>query len=173
MHRNKKIPLFLVNKRRFMANATVFSAQILILIYLIITFTYSAFEKLLQWKESVLFYTDHFKETFLKNSMTFLLKLVILIEIITVVICLIGLVNLLFFQEKQYAFYGLILVGLTLIGLMFGQRVAKDYAGAMNITVYFILTVIFNCRNSLYTKHLSIIPYISAQSRGKSSLFLS
>lgn len=125
-----------------MAHATVFTAQIFILIYLIITFAYSAFEKILQWKASVVYYTEHFKETFLKNSMPFLIKLVIVIEIIAVIVCLIGLINLLFYHEEQLAFYGLILMAITLIGLMFGQRIAKDYAGAMNITVYFILTVI-------------------------------
>ena len=33
-------------------------------------------------------------------------------------------------------------VSFTLLLLMTGQRIAQDYSGAMNITVYFMLTVI-------------------------------
>lgn len=125
-----------------MYDLSMFTAQILILIYMIITFSYSAFEKLIQWKGSVLYYQDHFKDSRLKNSMNFLLKLVIFLELISLIVCLAGLFYLIFYHEKQIALYGLLLTALTLTGLMFGQRIAKDYAGAMNITVYFILTVI-------------------------------
>ena len=125
-----------------MTNISLYTAQILILIYIVITFGYSVIEKILQWKESVDFYENHFRETSLKNTIPFLLKVVILLEIITVIICVIGLLGLIVFSNKEFGFYGLILAAITLIGLMFGQRIAKDYAGAMNITVYFILTII-------------------------------
>lgn len=125
-----------------MTNTSQYAAQIFILIYIVITFGYSVIEKLLQWRESVDFYENHFRETSLKNTIPFLLKVVILLETITVIICVIGLFGLIVFSNKEFGFYGLILAALTLIGLMFGQRIAKDYAGAMNITVYFILTII-------------------------------
>ena len=118
-----------------------FATPILILVYILITFGYSVGEKLFGWKESVSFYRNHFDKTSLKNGIPFLLKVVIILEIITVILCLIGLYNLLILQQKDFSFYGLIVAAITLIGLMIGQRIAKDYAGAMNITVYFILTV--------------------------------
>ncbi len=125
-----------------MTNTSLYAAQILILIYIVITFGYSVLEKLLQWKESIDFYKNHFRETTLKNTIPFLLKIVILLEVITIIMCVIGLFVLIVFSNKEFGFYGLILAAITLIGLMFGQRIAKDYAGAMNITVYFILTII-------------------------------
>lgn len=125
-----------------MTNTSLYAAQILILIYIVITFGYSVIEKLLQWKENIDFYENHFRDTPLKNTIHFLLKIVILLEIITIIICVIGLFNLIVFSNKEFGFYGLILAAITLLGLMFGQRIAKDYAGAMNITVYFILTII-------------------------------
>jgi len=125
-----------------MTNMSFFTAQILILIYIVITFGYSAIEKLLQWKDSVDFYENHFKNTSLKNVIPLLLKIVILLEIITVILCILGLFSLIVFQDKQFGFLGLTLAALTLIGLLFGQRIAKDYDGAKNITVYFILTII-------------------------------
>jgi hypothetical protein len=39
------------------------------------------------------------------------------------------------------ALWGMLATSFTLILLMTGQRIAQDYSGAMNITVYFILTV--------------------------------
>ena len=72
----------------------------------------------------------------------FLLIVVILMELITVTFCITGVHQLLFKNTGEQALYGLFFAAVTLTGLMFGQRVAKDYAGAMNITVYFILTII-------------------------------
>jgi hypothetical protein len=115
--------------------------QILILVYIIVSFGYSAIEKILQHKESIEFYSVHFKKTFLKNYIPSMLNLVIVLELITVITCVSGLYFLLITNEKQIGLYGLILAAITLIGLMIGQRIAQDYSGAMNITIYFILTV--------------------------------
>ncbi|MEN8187312.1 MAG: DoxX family protein [Bacteroidota bacterium] len=117
------------------------TAEILILFYITITFAYSAFEKMLQWNDSVAFYRDHFKNTFLQKHIPLSLWIVIILEIITVMVSSIGIFQLIGSGEKQFGLYGLILAAITLIGLMIGQRIAKDYAGAMNISIYFILTV--------------------------------
>ncbi|MCF6223505.1 MAG: DoxX family protein [Flavobacteriaceae bacterium] len=124
-----------------MINSTAFTVPILILIYILITFLYSAIEKLLKWRESVGFYTNHFKYSFIKNFIPLLLIIVIILELISSVLCLTGIYHLIVFKEKIIGFNGLVLAAITLIGLMFGQRIAKDYSGAMQITVYFILTV--------------------------------
>lgn len=121
---------------------SLYASQILILIFIIITFGYSAIEKLFQWEKSIAYYENHFKETSLKKSISFLLKVVVLLEFITVILCVFGLFILIVFHSKEVGLYGLILAAITLIGLMTGQRIAKDYAGAMSITVYFILTII-------------------------------
>jgi len=42
---------------------------------------------------------------------------------------------------KELVLWGMLAISFTLILLMTGQRIAQDYSGAMNITVYFILTV--------------------------------
>ncbi len=117
------------------------TAQILILTYITITFAYSAMEKMLKWKSSVAFYQSHFKNTFLQKYIPSSLWIVIILEIITIIVSLIGIFQILTSENKQFGLYGLILAAITLIGLMIGQRIAKDYAGAMNITIYFILIV--------------------------------
>ena len=115
--------------------------EILILLYIIITFGFSAVEKAMNWEESIAYYKNHFKDTVLKKAIPLLLLLVIITELIVVVTGITGVFSLVVFNEKSIAFFSLILASITLIGLMFGQRIAKDYQGAMLITVYFILTV--------------------------------
>ena len=115
--------------------------EILILLYIIITFGFSVIEKAMNWDGSKAYYKNHFKNTFLKYSIPFLLLLVVVIEFIVVFTGVAGMFSLIVFHEKSFAFLSLAIAAVTLIGLMFGQRIAKDYKGAMLITVYFILTV--------------------------------
>ena len=42
---------------------------------------------------------------------------------------------------KEIALLGTELCAVTLIFLLIGQRLAKDYAGAMSLAVYFIITL--------------------------------
>jgi len=117
-------------------------AVYLVIIYLLISFSGSVIEKVLQWNKSKAFYKDHFKDTFLKNYIPASLLLVIVCEVISIGFCLSGLVALVLYADPRLALMGLVSVSLTLILLMTGQRIAQDYSGAMNITVYFILTVL-------------------------------
>ena len=114
----------------------------LVIIYLLISFSASVIEKVLHWNKSKVFYKDHFKATFLKKYIPASLLLVIVCEAISIGFCLSGLVSLLLYGKTELALIGLVSVSSTLILLMTGQRIAQDYSGAMNITVYFILTVL-------------------------------
>ena len=113
----------------------------LILCYLTLSFAYSIIEKILQWEDSKAYYMEHFKKTFLKNYVPAAIVLVILFELISVGMNLTGLYSLIATGNTNMALWGMLAVALTLILLMTGQRIAQDYSGAMNITVYFILTV--------------------------------
>jgi uncharacterized membrane protein YphA (DoxX/SURF4 family) len=141
MHQIKRIALILKGKHISNLFIMEFAAQILILIYILLTFTYSAFEKIFQWKGSIVYYKSHFQDTFMENFIPPSLILVVLLEIVTAVLLILGIYDLILLNQKQFGFYGLLLAAITLIGLMTGQRIAKDYNGAMLITVYFILTV--------------------------------
>ncbi|MCP4883638.1 MAG: hypothetical protein GY908_07590 [Flavobacteriales bacterium] len=52
-----------------------------------------------------------------------------------------GLYSLFVTGNTNMALWAMLAVAATLTLLMTGQRIAQDYSGAMNITVYFILTV--------------------------------
>jgi len=67
---------------------------------------------------------------------------VIIFEIAAVILLTFGLFYLVTENTFIVAKIGLELSALTLIMFLVGQRLAKDYPGAMNITVYFILNII-------------------------------
>jgi hypothetical protein len=54
----------------------------------------------------------------------------------------VGAFNIMTTGAKSLALLGVQLSALTLIFLLIGQRLAKDYAGAMTLAVYFIITVL-------------------------------
>ena len=53
-----------------------------------------------------------------------------------------GVVQLLAGWGTSWAYWGLLLSAVSLLMLFFGQRVAKDYAGAATLVTYFILTAL-------------------------------
>ncbi|MCI2229438.1 DoxX family membrane protein [Polaribacter sp. MSW13] len=116
--------------------------EILILLFLIVTFLQSGIDKLLDWKGNVSFIKDHFKNSPLKNSVPFLLAVILIIEIIAGVLMIIGAYQLYTSELKEIALLGVELSAITLIFLLIGQRLAKDYAGAMSLAVYFIITLL-------------------------------
>ncbi|WP_445748219.1 DoxX family membrane protein [Polaribacter sp.] len=118
-----------------------YPTEILILLFLIVTFLQSGIDKLLDWKGNVSFIKEHFKNSPLKNNVPVLLGIILLIEIVASFLMIIGIYQLYVSGEKEMALLGVELCAITLIFLLIGQRLAKDYAGAMSLTVYFILTV--------------------------------
>ena len=118
------------------------SAEILILLFFIITYFMSVLEKLTDWKGTVTYYKNHFNGTILQKMIPFLLIKIVIFEIAVLILITIGLYYLVSNDATAIAKIGLELSAITLLMFIFGQRLAKDYAGAMNITVYFILNCI-------------------------------
>ena len=118
-----------------------YPTEILILLFLIVTFLQSGIDKLLDWKGNMSFIKEQFKNSPLKNNVPVLLGIILLIEIVASFLMIIGIYQLYVSGEKEMALLGVELCAITLIFLLIGQRLAKDYAGAMSLTVYFILTV--------------------------------
>ncbi|QTD36327.1 DoxX family membrane protein [Polaribacter batillariae] len=117
-----------------------YPAEVLILFFLIITFVQSGIDKLLDWKGNVAFITDHFKNSPLKNNVPFLLAIILIIEMVAGALMIIGVYQLYTSEAKEVALFGIELSAITLLFLLIGQRLAKDYAGAMSLAVYFIIS---------------------------------
>ena len=118
-----------------------YPAEILILLFLIVTFLQSGFDKLIDWKGNISFIKDHFKNSPLKNMVPLLLVIILIMEIIACVLMSIGIYQLINSETTEMALLGVELSAITLIFLLIGQRLAKDYAGAMSLAVYFIIAI--------------------------------
>lgn len=114
---------------------------ITILIFLLITFLQSGIDKLVDWKGNLAWLTGHFSKTFLAGSVPALLFTVLVAEIVTAVLCVIAILQLVINGNSPLALWAMFLSCVTLLMLLFGQRIAKDYAGALTITCYFIVAI--------------------------------
>lgn len=118
------------------------ATAILILLFLIVTFLQSGVDKILDWKGNLDFISEHFKNSPLGGMVPLLLAVITVFELAAGILMLIGVVQLTTTGATSMAFYGLVLSALSLIMLLVGQRLAKDYAGAMTLAVYFIIAVL-------------------------------
>ena len=123
---------------KFLSN---YPTEVLILLFLIVTFLQSGIDKLTDWKGNVDFIKDHFKNSPFKNNVPLLLAIILVIEIIAGFLMVFGVYQLYTSGAKEIALLGVELSAITLIFLLIGQRLAKDYAGAMSLAVYFIITL--------------------------------
>ena len=69
-----------------------------------------------------------------------LLHLLIL-ELISGILCVVGVIQLLLNSGREFGFYGAVFSCICLLMMLFGQRLAKDYDGARTIVIYFIPAV--------------------------------
>jgi hypothetical protein len=118
------------------------TASILVLLFLAVTFVQSAYDKVFAWKGNVEWLKGHFAQTILKNNVPLALFIILVLELITGVLTLVGCVELWINGGKTWGLYGAIFSSVTLIFLLLGQRLAKDYDGARTIAIYFVPSVL-------------------------------
>lgn len=117
-------------------------ASTLILFFLAVTFIQSGYDKISDWRGNVTWLKVHFASTFLRNHIPLALTLILVLEVISGVLCLAGALQNLFYDDRIFGYYGAVFSCISLILLLFGQRIAKDYDGAKTITIYFIPAVL-------------------------------
>ena len=116
-------------------------AEILILLFLIVTFLQSGIDKITDWNGNLSFIKSHFENSPLKNMVPLLLGSILILEILASAFMIFGIYQLTTEGVKEAALLGTELAAITLILLLVGQRLAKDYAGAMTLAVYFATTI--------------------------------
>lgn len=107
-----------------------------------ILFLQSSLDKVFDWKGNMEWLTGHFSKTFLSPFVWIMLAKLTVLELATGLLNAAGIIYFLIYGSTVLIFYGASLGALTLIGLFFGQRVAKDYPGAAVIVPYFLLCLI-------------------------------
>lgn len=121
--------------------AIKFAPHLLILMFLAITFLQSGIDKISDWSGNLSFLKEHFSKTFLRKSVPLMLGVILFGEIIVGFLSIIGIIQIYISEVTTIGFYASVIAAKILLLLLFGQRVAKDYAGAMTIAVYFMVTV--------------------------------
>lgn len=117
-------------------------SSILILLFLAVTFIQSGYDKTMYWKDNVDWLTGHFAKTPIRNMLPFSLFLILVLELIAGILCVSGIIQLLVNNGRSFGLYGAIFSCITLIFLLVGQRMAKDYDGARTIVIYFIPAIL-------------------------------
>jgi len=115
--------------------------EILLLIFLAIVFIQSGLDKIFDWKGNLSWLTGHFSKTFLGKAIPLSLGFLLIVEMVSGVLCLVGVYEMIFMESSVFAFYGAVLSCVALLMLLFGQRLAKDYEGAKTIVIYFMPAV--------------------------------
>jgi uncharacterized membrane protein YphA (DoxX/SURF4 family) len=114
------------------------TASILILIFLALTFIQSAYEKIFYRQENIDWLKGVFVKTFLKNMIPFLLTVLVVLELLAGICSSVGIIQLIVNGGRTFGFYGAVFSCITLIFMLFGQRLVRDYDGARTIAIYFI-----------------------------------
>jgi hypothetical protein len=109
--------------------------------FMAILFLQSSLDKVMDYKGNLAYYTDHFKHSPLARMVGLMTPVLTILELTAGILCIIGTISL-YSGNKLWAFNGLIISAISLLCLFFGQRVAKDYAGALSIAVYFGVNVL-------------------------------
>ncbi|MEN1784680.1 MAG: DoxX family protein [Bacteroidota bacterium] len=111
---------------------------LLLLLFLIITFLQSGLDKLFDFKGNLAWLQEHFSKTVFKSAVPLLLSTITIMELATAILAIIGSLLIVLREDTSIAMYAAIMGSLTLLMLLLGQRMAKDYEGAKTIVIYFV-----------------------------------
>lgn len=117
-------------------------APLCVSVFFAITFLQSGLDKALDYSGNKAYFQDHFKNSPLAKFVPLLLPTITILEIGAGIFCALGSLLWLFNDIKQMALIGISLSAISLLCLFFGQRVAKDYAGASGLVPYFLLAIV-------------------------------
>ena len=119
----------------------IVSAQLLTALLLAILFLQSGLDKVVDFKGNFAWLTDHFGKSPLRGQVLPMLVVVTITECAAGALAAAGAFQIAFGDSTTLALWGAQLSALNLVMLFFGQRIAKDYAGAAALVPYFILSV--------------------------------
>ena len=107
-----------------------------------ILFIQSGLDKVLDWRGNLEWLTGHFSKTIFAKTVPPMLATITIMELAAGFLSLAGLIYFFASGSLQLIFYASIIGAASITALFFGQRVAKDYAGAAVLIPYFILLIL-------------------------------
>ena len=124
-----------------MISATPLLTATILLVFLAITFLQSAWDKVSDWKGNTDWLRSHFKDTPFRNVVPVLVACLTVMEWASGLMAVAGAGFLWVSGNAQWALAAAGLSCVTLLMLLLGQRVAKDYDGARTIVIYLMPAV--------------------------------
>src|SRR5919197_778494 len=120
----------------------IYLTQILGSAFLAILFLQSGIDKVIDHRGNLEWLKGHFAKSPLGGLVPVLLAAITIIEVAAGALSAIGCIMVIISREATIAFYGAVISAVAIIALFFGQRMAKDYAGAAVLVPYFLLALV-------------------------------
>jgi diacylglycerol kinase len=124
------------------SSGTILILQILTSAFLAILFLQSGIDKVIDRRGNLQFLQGHFAKSPLAGIVPLLVTVITISEIAAGTLSAVGCALIVFTRDPTVAFYGAVISAISIVALFFGQRMAKDYAGAAVLVPYFLLTLV-------------------------------
>jgi len=116
--------------------------QIFASAFLAILFVQSGIDKIVDRRGNLEWLSGHFSKSPLAGMVPALLIAITILELAAGVLSAVGCLLVILLKDSTIAFYGAIVSAAAITALFFGQRMAKEYAGAAVLVPYFLLTLL-------------------------------
>ena len=116
--------------------------RVLTAVFLAILFLQSGIDKIVDRKGNLEWLGGHFASSPLASVVPPMVTLITVVEIIAGMLSGVGAITIALGGNTIPALIGAELSALALVMLFFGQRLAKDYAGAVVLVPYFLLSIV-------------------------------
>tara|TARA_B100001989_G_C24543115_1_gene468862 strand:- start:1312 stop:1806 length:495 start_codon:yes stop_codon:yes gene_type:complete len=116
--------------------------QVLIAIFLVTIFLQSSLDKIFDRKNNMAFFESYFSNTLFRYITPYLLTIITIFELAGSATLIYGVYYTFTAKTTLWIFYGYVILALTIMFLLLGQRIAKDYEGSANLVPYFILIML-------------------------------
>ena len=121
--------------------AAFYILQILVSAFLAVLFLQSGIDKVLDRRGNREYLNEHFARSPLAGTVGPMFVVITILEVSAGALSGVGCALLLLTHDSTVAYLGAVIGGVNIVALFFGQRVAKDYAGAAALVPYFLLTL--------------------------------
>src|SRR2546428_6650289 len=115
--------------------------QIFSAAFLAILFLQSGIDKVVDRRGNLEWLKGHFAKSPLAGIVPAMVTAITILEIAAGALSAMGCVVIIFAGDSTLAFYGAVISAIAILALFFGQRMAKDYAGASVLVPYFLLAL--------------------------------
>ena len=115
--------------------------QIFASAFLAILFLQSGIDKVVDRRGNLEWLKGHFAKSPLAGIVPAMVTAITILEIAAGALSAIGSVVIILARDSTLAFYGAVISAIAIVALFFGQRMAKDYAGAAVLVPYFLVAL--------------------------------